>query len=119
MSDENKTLAERGIKPEFTKEEEAAAKFTYLLPFIKRAGSNLSQKAMARVLYALAEFPLGKSIKIEDMNFKSPAEKQLFHIFYEINSAKAIILDYAKTEENKNETSETNSEGEQSNESEA
>lgn len=85
----------------FTPEEDAAARFSYLLPFVRRSGKNMSAKAMTRVIHALAEFPLGNSIDINEMGFRSKQEKQLFTVMYEINAAKHTVLNYIKDEQAK------------------
>jgi hypothetical protein len=87
---------------QFSKAEEAAAKFTYLLPVLKKALGSLSAKAAARVVYRLSEFPFGNSIKLEDMGFRSKAEKQLFHIVYELNDCKRIMMQHLQEQEKEN-----------------
>lgn len=69
--------------------EEAAMKFTQLLPFIKKLGNALqSQKGVVRVLHALAEFPLGAT----KPRLLNDAERQLFQIFMEIQGFKATVV---------------------------
>lgn len=75
----------------YTPEEEAAARFLYLLPYVKRIGKNLGGNAVVRVLYALAEFPLGD----DKPKLKSKEEKQLFDIFQELMASKSLIIKHA------------------------
>jgi hypothetical protein len=75
----------------FTKEEESAARFLYLLPYIKKFGSAIGAKGMVRVMHALAEFPVGDSLP----KFKNKQEEQLFNVFQELTAAKAIVVRYA------------------------
>lgn len=77
----------------FKPEEEAAARYSYLLPIAKKLSKDMSAKAMARVVMALAEFPLQQS---EKPRLISKEENQLFQVIFEINVAKGLILDYAK-----------------------
>ncbi len=69
--------------------EEAAAKFTMLLPYVKKIGSAMpSQKGVVRVLHALAEFPLGK----EKPKLLTEGERQLFHVMQELQGLKSTVI---------------------------
>lgn len=69
--------------------EEAAMRFTQLLPFVSKiAAASSSQKGLVRVLHALAEFPLGKA-KPRLLNAN---ERQLFAIMQELNGYKSTVL---------------------------
>jgi hypothetical protein len=90
-------------QPEYSEEEQAAARFLYLLPYIKKLGNAMGQKSAVRVLHALAEFPLGEG-KPKLLN---ASEKQLFDIFQELMASKSIIIkntlaQQAKEKESKN-----------------
>lgn len=69
--------------------EEAAIKFTHLLPFVKKlALAADGKKSLARVLHALVEFPLGASTpKLLNQN-----ERQLFALVQEVNGLKTTVL---------------------------
>jgi hypothetical protein len=70
-------------------EEEAAMKFTKLLPYVKKIGASMpSQKGVIRVLHALAEFPLGK----EKPKLLTEGERQLFHVMQELNGYKSTVI---------------------------
>jgi hypothetical protein len=83
----------------FTPAEEAAARFTYLLPFLKRMAGSMSSKGMARVIHRLAEFPLGDAVHIDKMGFRTKEEKKLFEVFYNINECKNTILKSMKEDQ--------------------
>lgn len=69
--------------------EEAAMKFTKLLPYVKMLGSAMpSQKGIVRVLHALAEFPLGK----EKPRLLQEGERQLFHVMQELQGYKSTVI---------------------------
>lgn len=72
----------------FSPEEQAAARFLYLLPYIKKFGNALNQKAVVRVLHALAEFPLSDG----KPKLLSAQEAQLFDIFQELLATKSVIV---------------------------
>lgn len=70
-------------------EEEAAMKFTKLLPYVSKLGDALNSKGGAvRVLTALAEFPLG-STKPRLLN---DGERQLFQIMMELQQYKSTVI---------------------------
>ncbi len=69
--------------------EESAMKFTKLLPYVKLLGSAMpSQKGLVRVMYALAEFPLGK----EKPRLLTEGERQLFHVLSELQGYKSTVI---------------------------
>lgn len=69
--------------------EEAAMKFTKLLPYVKMLGQAMpSQKGLIRVMHAFAEFPLGK----EKPRLLTDAERQLFHILQELQGYKSTVI---------------------------
>lgn len=84
---------------QFTEAEKAAAEFTYFLRHLKKEVGNLSAKGAARVLYRLAEFPLGDTVAIDEMGFKDKKEKLLFQLFYEINARKSVIMQEVKDQQ--------------------
>ncbi len=86
----------------FKPEEEAAARYTYLLPVAKRLAGSMSAKGMARVVMALAEFPLQTTPK---PRLIGKDENQLFQVIFELNVAKGMILDYAKKQSELTKTS--------------
>ena len=77
------------VTTEMPPEEEAAMKFTKLLPFVTRLGDALPSKGgLVRVLRALAEFPLGG----REPRLLNDAERQLFHIMMELNGYKTTVV---------------------------
>jgi hypothetical protein len=69
--------------------EEAAFKFTKLLPYVKKFSATASsQKSLARVLYAMAEFPLGAA----EPRFLNENERILFSVLQEIQQHKSVLL---------------------------
>lgn len=69
--------------------EEAAMKFTKLLPFISKLATALPSKGGAvRVLHALAEFPLGAT----KPRFLNAAERQLFQVMMELQGYKSTVV---------------------------
>lgn len=80
---------------EFTKEEEAAAKIKLLLPFLKKTVGNMSAKSAARVLTELAIFPIGDSTDLAK-TLRSKDERQAFKLFFELQAAKQVVLEYVK-----------------------
>jgi hypothetical protein len=69
--------------------EQAATKFTMLLPYVKKLGAAMpSQKGMIRVLSAFMEFPLGK----EKPKFLTEGERQFFHVLQELQQHKSTVL---------------------------
>lgn len=69
--------------------EEAAMKFTRLLPYVLKLGRALpSKKGLVRVLHALAEFPLGAS----KPRLLNDAERQLFQVCMEIQGYKSTVV---------------------------
>ncbi len=68
--------------------EEAAMKFTTLLPFVTKFGRTMSAKGLTRVLFAVAEFPLGASKpKLLDEN-----ERQLFYVIQDLMGFKSQVI---------------------------
>lgn len=68
--------------------EESAAKFTLLLPYVRKFGATMSSKGLTRVLHAIAEFPLGATKpRLLDEN-----ERQLFHVMQELQGHKSHII---------------------------
>lgn len=69
--------------------EEAASKFTMLLPYVKKLGAAMpSQKGLVRVIHALAEFPLGK----EKPKLLTEGERQFFHVLQELQGYKSTVI---------------------------
>lgn len=69
--------------------EEAAMKFTKLLPYVIKMGSALdSKKGLVRVMHAIAEFPLGAS----KPRLLNESERQLFHILQELQGYKSTVI---------------------------
>lgn len=92
--------------------EEAAEKFTTLLPYVtKIANASRSKGSLVRVLHAFAEFPLGKGKpRLLDQN-----EKLLFNILQELVGYKSTVLtDFMK--KSLNEMKETQNKGNETNE---
>lgn len=88
---EQDIVSEQPLTPEqeaANANEEAAKKFTELLPYVKKFGSAMSSNSVVRVLYAMAEFPLGAS----KPRLLNDPERQLFHILQELNGAKSIVI---------------------------
>lgn len=88
----------------FTPDEVAAAKFLYLLPYVKKFGNAMGQKAAVRVLHAFCEYPIGDgSVKLQ-----SPQERQLFDICQELLACKTTIVKYALDKQKSSVSTETN-----------
>jgi hypothetical protein len=69
--------------------EEAAERFTMLLPFVsKTANASVSKGSLVRVLHAFAEFPLGKG----KPRLLNQNEQLLFNILQELQGYKSTIL---------------------------
>lgn len=68
--------------------EEAAMKFTRMLPFVKKLAQAMPNGGLSRVIHALAEFPLGPG----KPRLLNDAERQLFYLVQELNGAKTIVL---------------------------
>lgn len=68
--------------------EEAAMKFTKLLPYVKKFGAVMSAKGLSRVLHAIAEFPLGAT----KPRLLNDNEQQLFHVIQELNGYKSTVI---------------------------
>lgn len=82
-------LAEMAEQPTpMNPNEEAAMKFTKLLPYVKKFGAVMSAKGLSRVMHALAEFPLGAS----KPRLLNDNERQLFHVLQELNGYKSTII---------------------------
>lgn len=72
-----------------TAEEEAAMKFTKLLPYIGKLSDALSSKGgLVRVMVALAEFPIGG----RQPRLLNEAERQLFAVMQELNGYKSTVI---------------------------
>lgn len=70
-------------------EEEAAMKFTRLLPFVtKLADAMPSKGGLVRVMRALAEFPLGG----REPRLMNDSERQLFHVMMELQGYKTTVV---------------------------
>jgi hypothetical protein len=70
-------------------DEEAAMKFTKLLPFVTKLGDALQSKGgLVRVLRAVAEFPIGG----REPRLLNDGERQLFHIMMELNGYKSTVV---------------------------
>ena len=69
--------------------EEAAMKFTKLLPFVSKLANALPSKGgLVRVIHAMSEFPLGA----EKPRLLNESERQLFHICQELNGYKSTVI---------------------------
>lgn len=69
--------------------EEAAEKFTVLLPFVaKMANASRSKGSLVRVLHAFAEFPLGAG----KPRLLNQNEQLLFNILQELQGYKSTVL---------------------------
>lgn len=74
---------------EMPPDEEAAMKFSKLLPYVSKLGDAMASKGgLVRVMKALAEFPLG-STKPRLLN---DAERQLFQIMMELQGYKSTVI---------------------------
>lgn len=70
-------------------DEEAAMKFTKLLPFVSKLSAALPSKGgLVRVMHALAEFPLGAS----KPRLLNEAERQLFQVMMELQGYKSTVV---------------------------
>ena len=70
-------------------EEEAAMKFTKLLPYVSKLSDALSSKGgLVRVISALAEFPLGSA----NPRLLNDGERQLFQVFMELQQYKSTVI---------------------------
>lgn len=86
-------VAQAGVESdapvEMAPDEEAAMKFTKLLPYVSKLSDAMPSKGgLVRVLHALAEFPLGAS-KPKLLN---EAERQLFHVMMELQGYKSTVV---------------------------
>lgn len=95
-NDEGQTVIRDGEKTvtppaavEMPPEEEAAMKFTRLLPFVTKLANALPSKGgVVRVLTAVAEFPVGG----RKPRLLNEAERQLFHVMMELNGYKTTVV---------------------------
>lgn len=72
-----------------TAEEEAAMKFTRLLPFVNKLADAMPSKGgLVRVLTSLAEFPLGG----RQPRLLNDAERQLFQVMQELHGYKTTVI---------------------------
>lgn len=86
---DNEQVIESPVAPEIDPIEEAARKFTQLLPFVAKLGNALPSKGgLVRVIHALAEFPLGA----KKPRLLNDAERQLFHIMMELQGYKSTVV---------------------------
>lgn len=86
---EEKTVTMDTALTEMPADEEAAMKFTKLLPFVGKLGDALPSKGgLVRVLRAVAEFPLGAT----KPRLLNDAERQLFQIMMELNGYKSTVI---------------------------
>jgi|SRR5665213_3505506 len=70
-------------------DEEAAMKFTKLLPYVsKLAGAMPSKGGVVRVMTAIAEFPLGG----RQPRLLNEAERQLFAVIQELQGYKSTVI---------------------------
>lgn len=84
-------IAQAGVEApvEMAPDEEAAMKFTKLLPYVSKLSDAMPSKGgLVRVLHALAEFPLGAT-KPKLLN---EAERQLFHVMMELQGYKSTVV---------------------------
>lgn len=69
--------------------EEAAQKFTELLPYVRKiADASVSKGSLVRVLHAYAEFPLGQG----KPRLLNQQEQLLFNIMQELQGYKSTVL---------------------------
>ncbi len=74
---------------ELTAEEEAAMKFTQLLPYVTKIGNAATGRgSLVRVLHAMAEFPLGAG----KPRLLNDNERLLFNIMQELQGYKSTLL---------------------------
>ena len=70
-------------------DEEAAMKFTKLLPFVSKLSNALPSKGgLVRVMTAVAEFPLGG----RQPRLLNEAERQLFAVMQELQGYKSTVI---------------------------
>lgn len=75
--------------PIMSAEEEAAMKFTKLLPYVGKLSDAMQSKGgLVRVMVALAEFPLGAT----KPRLLSEQERQLFAVMQEIQGYKSTVF---------------------------
>jgi len=80
-------LAEAPV--EISPEEEAAMKFTKLLPYVSKLSDAMPSKGgLVRVMSAMAEFPLGA----RKPRLLNESERQLFAVMQELNGYKSTVL---------------------------
>ncbi len=72
----------------FTEEEQALARFMYLMPYVKKFASAMGAKSVVRVMHQLAQHPLSEVAP----KFKNKQEEELFNIMQEIQAAKSIVI---------------------------
>jgi hypothetical protein len=88
-AEESAAMQQALVAPQIDPVEEAAMKFTKLLPYVKMLGQAMpSQKGLTRVLHAFAEFPLGK----EKPRLLNEGERQLFHVMQELQGYKSTVI---------------------------
>lgn len=68
--------------------EEAAMKFTKLLPYVRKFSAIMTGKGLSRVMHAIAEFPLGAT----KPRLLNENERQLFHIMQELQGYKSTVI---------------------------
>lgn len=90
QSTESKVEEQASPAPvEMPADEEAAMKFTRLLPFVSKLGDALPSKGgLVRVLHAVTEFPLGAS----KPRLLNDSERQLFQIIMELQGYKSTVV---------------------------
>lgn len=84
-----KTVIPNDAPMEMPPEEEAAMKFTRLLPYVAKLGDAMPSKGgLVRVMKALAEFPLGATTP----RLLNDPERQLFQIMMELQGYKSTVI---------------------------
>lgn len=74
---------------ELPPEEEAAMRFSKMIPFVSKLADAMPSKGgLVRVIHAMAEFPLGAA----KPRFLNDAERQLFSILQEVNGYKSTVI---------------------------
>lgn len=74
---------------EMSAEEDAAMRFTKLLPYVTKLSSAMGSKGgLVRVMTALAEFPLGG----RQPRLLNESERQLFGVMQELNGYKTTVI---------------------------
>lgn len=74
--------------------EEAANSYKALLPFVKKLGNSLGQKAAIRVFYAF----MANGLETSEPRLLSQAERQYYSLLQDIAASKAYLMNYYAAE---------------------